>query len=424
MSDNMPSGSRMALSRRTQLLIIGVAVLMVVGALLLGALVKRFVAQPTGAEEKSAIVTGAFRPTKAQWANLKVEAVQSMTFQTEEITDGNIASNEDTTTPVFSPYSGRVTKLMANLGDVVKKGAPLMAVEAPEVVQAQNDLIVAGAALSTASSQQALAQANENRQHELYLAKAAPFKDWAQSQSDFISAQNNFRTAEISLISARNRLRIFGQTEVEIRALETGHNVQKNSPEIILRSPITGTVTQRQVGLGQYINSTAMGASNPVYTISDLSSVWLIANVRETDAPLIKVGQPLQVHVLAYPNRVFKAKVAWVSAVVDTNTRRLPVRAQIDNRDGALKPMMFAHFSIVTSAEHQEPVAAIPESAIVYEGDQSHAWVVGDDGTVALKSIQLGRMNHGMAEVLGGLLPGHKIVTSGTLFIDRAAQGE
>ena len=112
-----------------------------------------------------------FRPTKAQWASLKVETVRMMNFRTTIETDGNIAYNDEKITQVFSPFSGRVTRLVARLGDVVRKGAPLMAVEASEFVQGQNDLLGAVAGLDTARSQLSLAEANEKRQHELYLAQ-------------------------------------------------------------------------------------------------------------------------------------------------------------------------------------------------------------------------------------------------------------
>jgi cobalt-zinc-cadmium efflux system membrane fusion protein len=346
--------------------------------------------------------------------------VETKTFRAEQVTDGNIAINEDTTTPVFSPYSGRVTRVVARLGDNLKAGAPLMAVEAGEVVQGQNDLVGAAAALNTARSQLALAQSNEKRQHELYLAKAGALKDWLQTQAELAAAQNGLRSAETAHAAARNRLRILGKSADEIAASESSSDSRPMSPEALVRAPIGGTVVQRQVGAGQYIASTANGAANPVFSIGNLSTVWLIANVRETDAPLVRVGQAVEVRVLAYPERVFKARLTWVAASIDANTRRLPVRAEVDNRDGALKPMMFASFSIITGADVSAP--AVPASAVVYEGDQARVWVAGDDGAVSARSVKTERAADGMVEVTSGLKAGEKVVASGTLFIDRAAQ--
>ena len=130
----------------------------------------------------------------------------------------------------------------------------------------------------------------------------------------------------------------------------TLESAAKIDPEAIVAAPIRGTVIQRKIGLGQYINA---GAADPVFAIGDLSKVWLVANVRETDAPLMRVGQAVEVRVLAYPGRLFSAKIAYVAPAVDASTHRLPVRAEVDNSDGALKPEMFANFSIITGERYR-----------------------------------------------------------------------
>ena len=371
--------------------------------------------QTAGAEP--AAKPGTFRPTKEQWAGIGVETVATRTFVPERVTEGNIAVDDDLTTPVFSPYSGRVIRLIAKLGDHVARGAPLMAVAASEFVQGQNDLVTAAASLKTARAQLKLAATAEQRQHALYLAKGGALKDWQQSQMDLATAQNNLSAQEIALAAVRNRLRILGKSDREIDAIENGVPLNME-PVAYVVAPIAGIVTQRQVGLGQNIQSIQSGASNPVYTIGDLSTVWLVANVREADAPLIRIGEPLEVRVLAFPGRVFKAKISWIAPSIDTNTHRLPVRADVENPDGALKPGMFARFSIITGPAATRP--AVPESAIVYEGDTARVWVVRTDGTIASRTIRIGDASDDMVEVLDGLSAGEKIVTSGTLFIDRA----
>jgi len=335
------------------------------------------------------------------------------------MTEGTIAVDDDLTTPVFSHYSGRVIKVVGMLGDVVEPGAPLFVIHASEFVQAQNDLITALANLQTARSQLTMAQTTEKRTHELYLAQGGSLKDWQQAQTDLITAQNTVRSDEIALHAVRSRLRILGKTDQEIASLEA-EPTQKLNPVATVTAPVRGTITQRQIGVGQYINSEATGATNPVYTISDLSTVYLIANVREVDAPLMKVGLPLEVQVLAYPSRVFKGKVSYVSPSIDPNTHRLPVRADVENPDGALKPGMFANFSIITGEASSAP--AVPQGAIVYEGEQARVWVAGEGDTLALREIRVGRISDGMVEVLTGLSAGEKVVTSGTVCIDRAAR--
>ena len=188
-------------------------------------------------------------------------------------------------------------------------------------------------------------------------------------------------------------------------------------------APIGGTVIQRQVGLGQTIVSAAAGATAALFQIGDLSKVWLVANVREEDAPLIHRGDSVEVHVLAYPNRVFTARVTHVAPTIDPSTHRMSVRAEIDNPDDALKPEMFASFRIITGPATTS--LAIPIGALVYEGSDVHVWVANPaDKTIAEREIRMGAIRDGMAQVLDGLKPGEQVVTAGSLFIDRAVTGD
>lgn len=392
-----------SLSLKTQLIVVFCIILLLC---IIGFVWHRHADKPEVSTDKPA-APGTFRPTNAQMDSLGIAQVQQINFRGEEITDGAIAYNDDTTTQVFSPYSGQVTRVIAQLGDVVKKGDPLMAIAATEFVQAKSTLI-------SAHAQVALTTAAEARQHELYLAKAGAQKEWLQSQSDLATAQANLQ-------AARNQLSIFGKSEQEINAIENGAKTSEVNPVVLVKAPVSGTVTQRQVGVGQYIQSASGGASTPVYTIGNLSSVYMIANVREADAHLVHVGEPVEVHVLALPDRVFKAKLSWVAPAMDVNTHRLAVRAIVDNKDGALKPMMFANFSIVTST----PVKAVgvPQSAVVYEGNEAHVFVANSDGTLAIRPVHIGRASGDFLEITSGLAAGEKIVTHGTLFIDRATSG-
>jgi cobalt-zinc-cadmium efflux system membrane fusion protein len=414
---------RRHLSPLTQFLTIAILALFVGVAILAWPVIGKNVADPAGRPQPapSEEARGTFRPTKEQWAGFKIEPVGLVSFRPEQVTEGSIAIDDDLTTPVFSQHSGRVIKLIAKLGDRVEAGAPLFEIQATEFVQAQNDLITALANLQTARSQLAQAQTNERRAHDLYLAQGGALKDWQQAQTDLITSQNTVRADEIALAAVRNRLRILGKSDKEIASLEA-QPTQKLDPVTIVTAPIGGIITQRQIGLGQYINSMSGGASSPVYTIGNLSTVWLIANVRETDAPLMHVGEPVEVHVLAFPGRVFNAKISWVAPSIDSNTHRLSVRADVDNPRGELKPGMFANFSIITGEAATAP--AVPQRAIVYEGDTARVWVAEDDGTIAARSIRTGRIADGMVEILAGVSSGEKVVTRGALFIDRAATND
>ena len=365
--------------------------------------------------------THTFRPTKLQWDNLTTMIVNAAPFRTALITDGSIATNDNLTVNVFSPYSGRVEKVVGQLGDIVKKGDPLIAVEATEFVQGQNDLIAASSTLNTTTTQFHLAQKTETRQHELLLAKAGAQKDWMQSQSDLTAAQNAVRTAEIGLSAVRNRLRILGKSDDEVTVLEREPNAQRLGAAAIVKAPIGGTIVLRQVGPGQYIQSASGGAASPFFAIADLSSVWLIANLREADVASVRVGQAVEVHVPAFPSRTFAARLSWVSPVVDPLTHRVPVRAEIDNHDRALKPAMLANFMIVTGIATNS--VGVPQSAVVYEGTTAHVFIACDDGTIDARTIEVGKQNENLIEVISGLKAGEKIIISGALFIDRAVKG-
>lgn len=361
--------------------------------------------------------THEFRPTKLQWQSLSVTSVATSRFQATIVTDGTVATNDNSTVNVFSPYSGRVANVVAKLGDVVKKGDVLMTVEASEAVQAQNDLIAALGAVNTASTQMRLAQKTEERQHELLLAKAGAQKDWMQSQADLTAAQNAVRTSEVALGAVRNRLRIFGKADSEIESMEHSSDVKHPGLISVVRSPISGTVVLRQVGTGQYIQSAAGGATNPFFTVADLSSVWLVANLREADVGRVRVGQAVEVKVPAFPSRTFKGSVGWVSPLVDPTTHRVSVRVEINNNDRALKPAMLASLSVITGQAADS--IAIPQDAVVYEGDQAHVFVARN-GAVEARTVKVGQQNGDLIEVTSGLRPGENIISSGALFIDRA----
>jgi cobalt-zinc-cadmium efflux system membrane fusion protein len=302
---------------------------------------------------------------------------------------------------------------------MVQAGQLLFALEATDMVQAQNDFIAAVAGLETARSQQHLAEIVEKRQHDLYEGKAVPLKDWQQAQADLTTAKDNTRTAEIALEAVRNRLRILQKTEDEIAAFERTGKINPDTP---IYAPIGGTVVQRKVGPGQYITSGASDpAGDPVFVIGDLSIVWLIANVRESDALKIRPDQPIQFKVLASSDPVFTGKLNYVAAAMDANTRRLLVRATIENPEKLLKPEMFAKVTIFTGEESASP--AVPREAIVYEGDVARVWAAADDKSIELRRVELGLTNGNFVQVVKGLRAGENVVTKGTLFIDRAATG-
>ena len=356
-----------------------------------------------------------YTPTPAEWASLTIQPVTERAFRAEHVTEGKIAVDEDRSTPVFSPYAGRVTKLLARPGDSVTQGQPLFVIEAADTVQAQNDFITAATGLNKARSALDLAQLQHKRAKDLFEGKAVPLKDFQQAEATLIQAQNDLRSTETALEAARNKLRILGLTDDAISAFQEKGRI---NPETTIFAPIAGTVVQRKIGPGQYVNS---GASDPVFVIGDLSTVWLTAFVRETEASTVVVGQELTFNLLALPGRTLTGRINYVAAAIDPATRRLMVRATVDNASAQLKPEMFATVTIY--APDDQPSVGVPKQALIYEGDQVRVWVAHEDKSIELRQIKTGLTNGDLVEVHGNLKPGEQIVTKGSLFIDRAASG-
>jgi membrane fusion protein, heavy metal efflux system len=394
----------------------GAALLVLAGAALYG-LVHLSGATKGHSEVSSQSRKGSQRyaPTPAEWATLSIEPVTERAFRAEHVTEGKVAVDEDRSTPVFSPYAGRVTKLLARPGDGVTQGQPLFVIEAADTVQAQNDFIAAMTGLNKARSALDLAQLQHRRAKDLFEGKAVPQKDFQQAEATLIQTQNDLRSTQTALEATRNKLRILGFTDEAISTFQEKGSI---NPNTTIFSPITGTVVQRKVGPGQYVNS---GASDPVFVIGDLSTVWLTAFVRETDASNVSVGQDVAFNVLALPGRPLTARINYVAAAIDPATRRLLVRATIDNKDGLLKPEMFANVTIFSASDH--PAVGVPKQALIYEGDQVRVWVAHEDKSIELRQIKTGLTNGDLVEVEGNLKPGEQIVTKGSLFIDRAASG-
>jgi membrane fusion protein, heavy metal efflux system len=404
----------MFVSRTRRSLVIGLALIAAAGLGAIGA--SRFLRAHDSAIEISSQAKPKlpfYVPTRSEWASLATETVSEHVFRAEHLAEGKIAVDEEISTPIFSPYAGRVVKLLVKPSDVVERGQPLFVVEATDTVQGLNDFVAALSAMNTARSKLKLAEIVEKRQDDLYAGKAVPLKDWQQSQADLAAAQNDMRAAETAVEAAHNRLRILGRSEEQIKAFEDTRQISADTP---IYSPIGGTVVQRKVGPGQFVNS---GASDPAYVIGDLSTVWLIAYVRESEAADVAVGQEIEFSLLALPGRRFSARLDYVAAAIDPTTRRLLVRATIENKDGMLKPEMFANVTIYTGGDH--PSVGVPKQALIYEGEHVRLWVAHDDSSIELREVETGLTNGDLVEVRGNLAPGEKVITRGSLFIDRAA---
>jgi cobalt-zinc-cadmium efflux system membrane fusion protein len=363
-------------------------------------------AQPSLRPAKEAVV----RVTDDQMHQLDFATVEPHLFRTYRTAIGQIGFDEDSSTIVLTPFSGRVARLIARVGDKVKRGDFLMEIDSPDVLPPQNDFIAASTALARAQSQLDLARTTETRAKSLFEGKAGPLKDLEAAQSQLLAAENTARAADVALEAARARLRILGRSEAEIAALQSRGAVSRS---YMVVAPIDGTVIARKVGPGQFVRS---DASEPLFTIADLSRMWIKAQVPETDIPFVRIGQDVEVRVAALPGKTFTARVTAIGAASDSTTRRIVVRSEVPNPDGVLKSEMFANVRIVSNGG--QVTASVPPTAVIREGDHAAVWVEAARVVLPGRDVKLGMETGSRQQILEGLKPGERVVSRGAIFVE------
>ncbi|MDF0487624.1 efflux RND transporter periplasmic adaptor subunit [Sphingomonas sp. H39-1-10] len=411
----LPPSTR--LPARTQLRWLGLAV----AALVVIAVLAMVIAQFTRSTPPAPPVTppGTLRLSPDQFAALQTMRVAIGNSDARTLATGAITVDADHSTPVLMPYSGQVAQVLADAGQYVKQGQALLTVRTNDFVDARNGLFSARAAYQSAQAQLQTAQRTAERQQQIYSTAGGALKDYQQAQADLAAAQAAARTAAAALGAARDKLAILGKSPGEINTLEGAGEVSGIHDMTTLHAPISGLVATRDVSVGQYLSQ---GGDKPVMTITDPSRVWLVAQIAQSDASAVHVGDAVTVTTPALPGRVFHATINLVGAALDPDTHRLPVRAAIPNPDGALKPQMFASFAIHQSGAGQ--VIRVPAAAVIHEGDSARVWVVRPDGLLAARSVTAGEEQDGQVEITAGLKPGERIVTAGALFVNEAGLGE
>jgi membrane fusion protein, heavy metal efflux system len=362
-----------------------------------------------------ALPPGQFRLNESEIKTLRIQPVTTRAFRDERIAEGRISYNQDRSTPVYFPYNGgRVVRAEAKLGDTVRQGDVLMEVESNDLVQAVNTLLAAIDATNKSRTARDLAQRQAARAANLFAAKAGSQADLETAQANLRSAEAELRSSQTAEQAARDSLRVLGRTPDQITELERSRQVDAIIPLI---APLDGVVTQRRVGPGQWLSN---GNSDPVFTIADISTMWLVAQVREMDVPYVRVGQPVEVTVGALPGQVFQARISNAASGINAETRRLTVRAEVQDPNHRLTPEMFATFRIEVGQPVQS--VAVPVNAVIVRGSDPFVWVSPEPGLFELRRIRVGLRSEGMLQVTDGLKPGDNVVTGGALFIDRAAR--
>jgi cobalt-zinc-cadmium efflux system membrane fusion protein len=334
--------------------------------------------------------------TDAQLAAVKVEPVEVHVFPVEKEAVGSIDFNEDMETQVFTPYQGKIIALFAAVGDDVKKGQTLFTIDSPDLLQAESTLIAAVGVME-------LTTRNLARLRELY-------KTLAVSQAVLEQGISDQQTAEGSLRAARDSVRIFGKSDAEIDRIVADRLAD---PTLVVPSPINGRITARTAAPGLFVQP---ANPPPPYIVTDTDTMWMLANVVETDSPAFRVGQEVQVRLSAFPDRVFDGKITTIGAMVDPNTRRVLVRSEINDPQHELRSGMFGNFVISIGAPVPSP--AVPLAGVVREGDGTQTvWVTADRRRFTRRTVKIGQPRDGYRQILDGLQPGELVASEGAVFL-------
>lgn len=384
----------------------------------------------------------------ARQLGIKVEPVTRRRLAFGIKTTGQIESLPDRQVEVTAPIRSTVVKLLVKPGDFVEAGQAVAILSSPDLVELRAESIQkraeAEADLRAAQADLKLAQENYNRQRrlaqvdtqqtlpQLKLAKERFARDRellaagaiarrqllesetalgeakaayarASSRPDVVEAEAQIRRAESAVSVARSQLPIADVAyTARLKQLGATNNADGT---FTVKAPIAGTIADREATLGESTED----AGKPLMTIQNNNSVWATANIYEKDLAKVKVGQGVRVKVASLPNQTFQGSIAMIGAVVEGETRVVPVKAALDNANGLLKPGAFAELEILTDRAATS-VLAIPESAVVDAKGKTIVFVQNGEA-YQLVEVTLGQSSDGFIEVKKGLFNGDLVVT-------------
>jgi membrane fusion protein, heavy metal efflux system len=337
-----------------------------------------------------------------QVKSIKYGPAETHNFSQQRVAVGSIDFDENLAVQVYTPYQGKIIKAYAEIGDEVKKGQTLYTIDSPDLLQAESTLIAAAGVYD-------LTTAALKRAQDLYANQGIAQKDLEQAQSDQM-------TADAALKAARDAVRVFGKSNEQIDQMIASRKVD---PELVVPSPISGRVTARVAQPGLLVQP---GNAPAPYQVADLSTMWMLADVAETDSPMFHVGQEVRVKVMAYPDHDFAGKISIIGATVDPNTHTVVVRSDVADPRHELRPGMFATFVISTGAPLT--ATAVPLPGVVREGDGTMTvWTTTDQHHFTRRTVKLGLQQDGFDQIVDGLKPGETVVTDGAVFLSNMANG-
>lgn len=324
-----------------------------------------------------------------------VEAVQLKPIAGDLSLPGKVQYGEDRYAKVSSPLVGRVVEVRAKLGDKVAAGQVLLSIESADIGAAYSDYVKAESDLQLATRNYELAK-------DLFETKALSKKDLVQAENDFFKAQAENRRARERLLALR----------VPTEELDKPRAERLITSRFDLKSPLTGTVVERNVTVGQMVGA---DPTQMLYTIADLNVLQVVAEVYERDLSRVSKGTPVAVTVEAYPDETFSGTIVYVGDVVDPTTRTIKVRCNVTNRDLKLKPEMFARVRLKTGSS--TPVLALPKEAVIEVGGQTFVFVQAADGRYVRRPVVTGAMSGDSIQIREGLQSGERVVVKGALLL-------
>jgi membrane fusion protein, heavy metal efflux system len=405
----------------------------------------------SGSKEQSAPETKAQKDAAAQQAddrarrivhvpkeavqvdNVGLGDVRSRKLDVSVVVTGEVLANANLQTHVTTPVTGRITKILVSIGDHIPENKPLLVVRSTDIQQAETDLMQNEQQVR-ADLQQALVQidcdmanagASVKLDQKVYQRLKNLFDEKIASQADFQTAETQLMKDQITLTSlskkreatvalskekmklvlgpAKNKLRLLGVSDEEI---EEVMKTQVVDPMVPVLAPEDGIITERLVNVGEMIDP-----SKPLFTIGDFHTVWLKADVFEKDISKVHIGQPIELLIDSFPDRVFHGKLDYVANQVDGDTRTLAVRAEVSNQQGLLKPKMFARMKIMVG---QHNVLSIPKTAVQDASTNKVVYVAVGPNTFEERKVDLGAESGDYVEVLDGLKPNERVATKGS----------
>lgn len=338
-------------------------------------------------------------PDSPKLKQIQLAEVKLATMPTDEFTaPGKVELNPNHVAKVLLPVAGRVSEVMVRFGDAVRRNDVLLSVESPEANAAASAAMQAEAQASEAQASLHKAQVDLDRVSDLFKADAIARKELVAAETTLAQAKTAVRQATTAQQQAAAHLELLG--------LKPGSFRQR----ILVRAPLSGKITEMTVVAGEHRND----LSDPLMTISDLSTVWVSAEVPESCIRLVKVGEIFDVTLSAYPGETFRSRVTRMSDSVDPQTRTLKVWAELNNAAGKLRPEMFGEVRHIESY-HQVPV--IPARSVIQT--QGRAVVYRESGTGRFDpvTVEIGRRSGDLVPVTSGLNAGDRVVVDGGMLL-------